>query len=203
MLGLIEAAYKAKEDAIAGGPGWVNGDLLDVIAKVPDGTTLAKANLMLQALLAERFGLMLHRERRELPVFALTVGANGPKLTRSKGDSNGSVTWQPEPAPAPAGKIVQGVVWKWKNATMADLAGTLSHDSDLVDRPVTDNTGLQGKFDFTLGFASPMQHNSGGESLPLLSQAIQDQLGLKLEPTHAQVEVLVVDHVEKPRLDKN
>ena len=62
MLGLIEAAYKVKEDAIAGGPGWVASDLFDIIAKVPEGTKMAEANQMLQSLLADRFKLVVKQE---------------------------------------------------------------------------------------------------------------------------------------------
>src|SRR5580704_11947286 len=74
MLGLIEAAYHVKEDAIAGGPGWVASDLYDVIARVPEGTKLAEANQMLQSLLADRFKLVVKRETHPMPRYVLTVG---------------------------------------------------------------------------------------------------------------------------------
>ena len=87
MLNLIEAAYGVSEDAIAGGPSWLNSDLFDVIAKVPDGTTPATANLMLQALLADRFGLVIRKETRPVPRYVLSVGKGGSKLKPGSGDS--------------------------------------------------------------------------------------------------------------------
>src|SRR5579863_10532701 len=77
MLNLIEAAYGVTEDAVAGGPSWLDTDIFDVIAKVPDGTTLATARPMLQALLAERFGLVTRNDRRPMPRYVLSVGKDG------------------------------------------------------------------------------------------------------------------------------
>jgi uncharacterized protein (TIGR03435 family) len=77
MLNLIVAAYGVSEDNIAGGPGWITSDLFDVVAKVPDGTTLATANIMLQNLLAERFHLVIRNDTRPVPRYVLTVGKNG------------------------------------------------------------------------------------------------------------------------------
>ena len=88
MLNLIGAAYGVSEETIAGGPGWVNSDLFDVIAKVPDGTTPAKANLMLQALLADRFGLVVHNDTRPMPRYVLSVGKGGSKLKPASGSDN-------------------------------------------------------------------------------------------------------------------
>ena len=81
MLNLIVAAYGVSEDNIAGGPGWITSDLFDVVAKVPAGTTLATANVMLQNLLAERFHLVIRNDTRPVPRYVLTVGTNGSKLS--------------------------------------------------------------------------------------------------------------------------
>ena len=89
MLGLIEAAYHVKEDAIAGGPGWVASDLYDVIARVPEGTKLAEANQMLQSLLADRFKLVVKRETHPMPRYVLTVGNGGSKLKPASGSGQG------------------------------------------------------------------------------------------------------------------
>src|SRR5580658_4421071 len=88
MLQLIEAAYGVTDDAISGGPGWVNSDLFDVIAKVPDGATPATAKLMLQALLAERFNLVIHNGTSPVPRYVLSVGKGGSKLKSSSGSGN-------------------------------------------------------------------------------------------------------------------
>src|SRR5277367_101592 len=113
MLNLIEAAYSATEDTIAGGPGWVNSDLFDVIAKVPDGTTPAAANLMLQALLAERFNLVLRKGTSPVPRYVLSVGKGGSKLKRSSGSGSQGCQQQPgargapgDPASQPNIKVV-------------------------------------------------------------------------------------------------
>src|SRR5580693_9039016 len=98
MLNLIEAAYEVSEDNISGGPGWTGLDLFDVMAKVPDGTTPATANLMLQALLADRFGLVITRGTRPIPRYVLTVGKGGSKLKAAGGPGNPSC--QPVQQPA-------------------------------------------------------------------------------------------------------
>src|SRR5580704_8615901 len=86
MLQLITAAYGVSEDNVAGGPGWIASDLFDVVAKVPDGTTIATANLMLQDLLTDRFHLVIRNDTRPVPRYVLTVGKNGSKLKSSAGN---------------------------------------------------------------------------------------------------------------------
>ena len=90
MLQLIEAAYDVAEDNISGGPGWIGLDLFDIIAKVPDSTTPAAANLMLQSLLAERFGLVVNKGTRPVPRYVLTVARSGSKLKSASGSGNPS-----------------------------------------------------------------------------------------------------------------
>src|SRR3984957_14731621 len=85
MLNLIGAAYGVSEDSISGGPGWLNSDLFVIIAKVPDGTTQATANQMLQSLLTDRFKLVVHNGTNPVPRFVLTVGKGGSKLTAASG----------------------------------------------------------------------------------------------------------------------
>src|SRR5580658_3468979 len=89
MLNLIEAAYGVTDDALSGGPGWVSSDLFDIIAKVPDGTTPATANLMLQALLADRFNLVIHKGTSPVPRYVLSVGkSEKSKLKTATGPGN-------------------------------------------------------------------------------------------------------------------
>src|ERR1700731_3415092 len=113
MLNLIEAAYGVSEDTISGGPGWMSLDLFDVMAKVPNGTTPATANLMLQALLADRFGLVTTRGPRPVPRYDLTVRKAGSKL--KTGSGSGTPWCQPvqqaaappaDPASTPNIKVV-------------------------------------------------------------------------------------------------
>src|SRR5579862_8004811 len=83
VLNLIRTAYGVTEDAIAGGPSWLKSDLFDIVAKVPAGTTPATANLMLQALLTERFGLVIQKEMSPRPEYVLSIGKGGSKLKRA------------------------------------------------------------------------------------------------------------------------
>src|SRR5215470_12156249 len=99
MVQLIQAAYGVSEDNIAGGPGWIGLDLFDVVAKVPAGTTPATANLMLQSLLADRFGLVVTKGTRPVPRYVLTVAKGGSKLKSSGGSD--AATCQPVQQPAP------------------------------------------------------------------------------------------------------
>jgi uncharacterized protein (TIGR03435 family) len=194
---LIVFAYGVHAGQISGAPAWVESDKFDITGK-PEGGGQPNPNqfkTMLQKLLADRFQLTLHRDKKQLTVYALTVGKNGPKLTRS------------EAASSIPNLIFRAGNWPVRNATMEEFAGVMQAH---LDRPVVDQTGLKGRFDFQLQwtpdetpFASP-----GGpgeppkpperETQPDLFTAIQQQLGLKLESTRAQTDVLVIDKVEKP-----
>ena len=153
---------------------------------------------MLQKLLANRFQLAFHRDKKQLSAYVLTVGKNGPKLTRSEAAG-------PLPNLVPRGPGN----WPVRNATMEEVAGVMQAH---LDRPVVDQTGLKERFDFQLqwtpdettqfappgGPGEPPKPPVGAETYPDLFTAIQQQLGLKLESARAQVDVLVIDRVEKP-----
>ena len=162
---------------------------------------------MFQALLADRFKLKVHPETREQPVYALVIAKNGPKLTEAKSGD----TYPNGIKDAFDGHTGPGVV----NSSKHRIAGQAIPISTLVmiltqtvDRTVMDKTALTGKYDLKLDWtpetaastspgtdsAVPPPDDSG----PSIFTAIQDQLGLKLEPAKAQVEVLVIDHVEQP-----
>jgi bla regulator protein blaR1 len=213
---LILFAYGIQDDQISGGPSWLNSEAYDIEAKMDKSVVdemqklsevqrKLERQLMLQALLADRFQLSLRRETKELPVYALVIGKNGPKIQPSKpGDAypNGLKGDGDRPLGAGAlllpekGKLVgQGV-------PIESLAKTLSRDlrGRIADRMVVDKTGLTGNFDFTLQWTpeeseGPPSPDSSG---PSIFTAIQEQLGLKLESQKAPVEILVIDHVEKP-----
>jgi len=201
---VIKFAYDVQMRQIVGGPDWMDKDKFD-IAGMPDHEGLpnvSQAKLMFQKLMADRFKLTFHHDKKELAVYALTVGKNGPKLT--KNESGGAL-----PGlffrPAPGGIMLPGM-----NATMGDFVGVMQ--AAVLDRPVLDQTGLAGRFDFTLTWAPDDSQFSGhpprapqGDNgaqtdnpPPSLFTAIQEQLGLKLEPTKAPADVMVIDHVEKP-----
>ena len=177
---LIEIAYHVKDYQISGGPEWIGTDHWDVSAKAPAGfiPTGQQMQPMLQALLADRFHLKLHRRNQELPAFALVVGRSGPKLTVSTSAD-------------PRISIGHGI-FTGQKIDMAGLADALAMESD---RTIVDRTGLAGQFDVTLKW-TPDAADSDPAAISLFT-AIQEQLGLKLEATKAPVEVLVIDGVQK------
>ena len=179
----INMAYGVQESLIEGGPAWINSEPYEILAKAGDSATNAQLLPMLQSLLEDRFKLKVHRETRQRRIYALTVVKNGPKLHPSEGGGEGFF-----------GRRGRGPI-TGRKASMAVLAATLSR---LMGRKVIDRTGLSGVYDFTLEFAPPDAIDS---PLPALVTALQEQLGLKLEATNGPVEVLVIDHAEKPTMD--
>jgi uncharacterized protein (TIGR03435 family) len=187
---------------VSGGPNWYDRSLYDIVAK-SEGSRIPSQDdrkQMLRALLSERFQLKFHREPKEIAVYALIVGKNGPKMKERAADDGG----------APFSMLLNGLHIPGRNASMAELANVLESlipltDPERDDRPVLDKTGLAGRFDFELTWA-PDPTRSGGRggppgdsaNAPDLFIAVQEQLGLKLESARARVEALVIDHVEKP-----
>jgi uncharacterized protein (TIGR03435 family) len=196
---LITFAYGLHARQIAGGSAWMETEKYDLAAQ-PDGEGQPNDRqwkTMVQKLLADRFKLTFHRDKKELSVYAIAVGKTGPKLTKSEGDPNGL-----------PGLFFRGLgVLPGRNATMADFAGVMQ--TAVLDRPVVDQTGLAGRYDFLLTW-TPDETQFGGlgarvpppaddaAARPDLFTAIQEQMGLKLESTKAPADVLVVDRVEKP-----
>ncbi len=196
---MVSWAYGVHAKQFAGGPAWLLTDRFDISAQ-PDGEGQPNADqwkLMLEKLLTERFQLRFHKEKRELSVYVLTVAKGGPKLAKSDADGSG---------PTGIGFMQLGQL-SAGNATIADFAGAMQ--SVALDRPVVDQTGLQGKYNFALKW-TPDDSQFGGlgikvppptdaaDAPPGLFTAIQDQIGLKLEATRAPVDVMVIDKVEKP-----
>ena len=151
----------------------------DIQAKAVAPTTSAQLRLMAQAMLADRFQLKVHREMREVPVYFLVAGKKGLKLDVVKAGGRGGIE-----------SVAEGIIRG--RATTSDLILVLSRG---LDRPILDKTGFTEQFDFRLEWASNPQPEDTRASLFV---AIQEQLGLKLDPQKAPVEVLVIDHVEKP-----
>jgi bla regulator protein blaR1 len=209
---LIGFAYDVKDFQISGGPGWIDSEHYDIEAKIDDATAealkklpldqmLEQRRIMLRSLLADRFKLKVTESSKELPIYALVVAKNGPKLTKSTAGSS------PE---GPRRMMRFGLGELSGTATMGLLAEQISRQ---VDREVVDKTGLQGDYDFTLHFAperpmpmpgGPGDSGPGGaapppdSSAPSLFTALQEQLGLKLEPQKGPVKMLIIDSVERP-----
>jgi uncharacterized protein (TIGR03435 family) len=215
---LIQSAYGILNFQLVGGPDWINSERYVVDAKMDAETAdaLQKLNLedrllarhqMLQALLADRLKLTTHRETRDLPVYFLVIAKNGSKLHQAKsGDAyeNG--------LKSRGGTMGQGMSSNSNRFTTSitdqgmPIASLLPLLGRPLGRPVLDKTGLTGNFDFTLKFAverpSPDATMNGGPipdaDAPFLLEAIQQQLGLKLESGKGPVEVIVIDHIERP-----
>ncbi len=178
---LIRIAWQVKEHQISG-PSWIAVEKYEIAALMPAGADRAQAPGMLRSLLAQRFHLELHREMRRMPAYALVAVRSGAKLAAVAG---------PEGRNVMAGGINGRV--HLKSASMATFADLLCK---AADRPVIDATGLTGFYDVDLTY-SPELNVAAAESGPALAQALQEQLGLKLEKREIQVEVLVVDRADK------
>lgn len=180
LKALIQRAWDVRDFQITGGPGWVNAELFDVIAKASTSGAISGPDLdqMIQTMLRERFHLEIHRETKDMPIYSLVVAKTGPKLaptaatmqTWSKG--NGSLVGTKVP--------------------MDMLAGDLLESQ--LSRVVVDHTGIPGNFDIKLTWTP----DNAGEAGVSLFTAIQEQMGLRLESTHGPVEMLVIDRAEKP-----
>lgn len=209
VKGIVEMAYDYRDFQISGGPRWVDSELFNIVAKSASDSTgastgnpsahIQETRLRLQALLAQRFQLKVRRETRELPVYVLEVGAKGAKLgENSAANSSGT---------SPAGINAGCGQMTGTNTSMANLAYKLSRQ---LDRTVLDRTSLTGNYDFQLSWApdsgacsAPVPGGSSASAAttadgPSLFTALQDQLGLRLGSQKALVEVLVIDHVERP-----
>ncbi|SPF54830.1 conserved exported hypothetical protein [Candidatus Sulfopaludibacter sp. SbA4] len=184
----IMGAYGVGPNQIAGGPEWLDSDRFEIVAKAeqPVGDTVLMA--MLQTLLAERFKLAMHRETRTVQAFVLEVEKKGPKLEKAAG--GGSST-----------RNGRGLI-DAKTITMDRFAEVLSRQMDL---PVVNHTGLDGAFDLKLEWnresGAPGRAGTDGaatESGLSIFTAIQEQLGLRLRSQKTRIEVLVIDHAERP-----
>ena len=190
MERLIAFAYGVHPKQIVDAPGWFSKDRYDIegVPDVEGEPSERQQQEMLQRLLAERFGLKLHREKRDLSIFAVTVAKGGPKLGASKADPSGL----PDQTGSNNGAERNE---RFTNNSMADFASSMQY---FLDRPVIDQTGLTGKYDFMLQWTTDATLNNDPKAPPGLFTAVQEQIGLKITPTKGPAEVLVIDHAERP-----
>jgi uncharacterized protein (TIGR03435 family) len=189
---LIQIAWAINESSrVLGTPAWANEMMYNIDAKVAgeDAAAFGKLrvgerNRMLQALLQHRFNLKAHLDSRELPVYDLVVAKGGPKLKQASPD---------EAAKAMLWLRNRGEI----DSTSMPLHSLPSMLARELDRPVVDKTGLTGSYDFTLRFAPATTATSDSQD-PSIFTAVQEQLGLKLEPSKAPLDVLIIDDLEKP-----
>ena len=199
---LIAIAYGLDAKQIVGAPAWLGTDLYDIagVPDVPGRPNQKQMGIMLQKLLADRFQLKFHHERKVLSVYTITVAHGGPKMKKSTAGPNDGDAFMFRGL----GDLIV------RNMTMKDFATWMQ--SGVMDRPVVDQTGLTDRYDFTLKWTPDesqfAQFRGSNVKMPTatndpnappgLYTAIQEQLGLKMEATKAPDDVIVIDHVEKP-----
>lgn len=189
--GMLMFAYGMHKKEIVGLPEWAKTERWDVhgVPDVPGHPNLKQTQSLTRKLLEERFGLKVHKETKELAVYAITVAKGGEKMATSAGDPNGT----PDENERSNGGMV---TMRMTNMSMGELAPDLGY---FLDRPAVDRTSLTGRYDFQLKWtADESRAPADGSAPPGLFTAIQEQLGLKLEPAKAPVDLLVVDGVQRP-----
>jgi uncharacterized protein (TIGR03435 family) len=189
---LIASAYRVYEFQVSGGPKWLDSERYDIEAKAAGGARPTEKEMMamLQRLLADRFALAVRRENRDLPVYALEVGRDGPKFQASKDEGE------------PEFRVFQR---RQITARRAPLAYLLEALSVLLGRPAIDQTGLTGRYDYKLEWtpdevqvANDENHaRPADENVPSLTSALQEQLGLRLQSKRGPVEIIMVERAEK------
>jgi uncharacterized protein (TIGR03435 family) len=182
---LITQAFGVRQLQILGGPGWVTTDNFDISATTGTTKDLNDRELRpyFESLLTQRFGFKYHRETKDAPIYSLVAGKGGARLTPHEGEVNTSVNIS-----SGSGKVSVNACC----ISMADFANLLSGRSDRI---VVDNTGISGSYDVKLEWAPDPAPES---TIPSLFAALQEELGLRLEPARGPVEMIVIDSIEKP-----
>jgi uncharacterized protein (TIGR03435 family) len=207
---VIQRAYQIQAFQLVGAPDWTGTARFDINAKAPDGVRFLPAAggappvhlLMLRSLLADRFKLRAHTEQREMQAHRLVMARPdrrlGPQLSPTDRDCAAvAAAGKPTGVPQPGERLTCGLIANDGRIaggarSMAQFATQLSR---LLNRVITDDTKLTGNYDFTLDFSTDAVPNI---DLPSAETALQEQLGLKIESQRVPVEVLVIDHVERP-----
>jgi uncharacterized protein (TIGR03435 family) len=184
----IKFAYGVQDSQIAG-PAWIGSERFDILAKTDGPVDRDQMKFLLRSLLTERFRLSFHREQKELKAVVLTVARGGSRLT---------------PTAAPDGRPFRENSANGTIARSMPIREFADFISGPLQIPVVDQTGLTGKYDFALDFKpylpDPSKNMDGTkpDTTAILKAAMHDELGIQMEARKAQVEVLTIDHVEKP-----
>jgi len=199
MVDLIRIAYDVDPDTVLGGRSWLETDRFDVVAKVPPQTSPEAIKLMLQALLADRFKLVLHKDTKPMPAFVLTLGKGKPKLKEA--DGSGNTGCQPQLQKPEPGTIPYAMV-SCHNMTMQAFARMLRLMANgYLTQPVVDSTELKGTWDFDIKWTGRGQLGQAGADGISIFDAVDKQLGLKLEAQKIPSPVLIVDSVNQKPTD--
>jgi uncharacterized protein (TIGR03435 family) len=197
---LVEFGWDLHDYQVSGGPSWVESEHYEVIATFPAGTSNADRARMMQAMLADRFGLAVRHDSKVVSGFALAVAKDGPKLQAPGNEEAGMMMGRSR---ATGQRTLTAT-----SQTMANLASLLS---DIMGRPVEDRTGVEGKFDFTMQWTpDPVDGGTavkGGKAVPppedpqlgpTIFTALEETLGLKLETAKVSVPVAIIEKAERP-----
>ena len=193
VINLITMSYDLRFGQLIGGPEWIRTDRYDVMARAEGNPPMTELRPMLQAMLADRFKLVTHRETREVQGYRLVMaqpGRLGPRLTPGEACSLGAKRTN-----GPCRISFDGPSLVASGAAISSLIGTLE---SRAGGPVSDDTGLSGLYDYELRWSEFQPGVAASSDLPNLFTALQEQLGLKLEPTRVRLEVLVIDSIERP-----
>ena len=194
MVDLISLAYDIDNDRILAGPSWLDTDRFDVSARAPSGSTPDQAKLMLQTLLAQRFSLKIHKDSKELLGLVLSTGSGKPKM-KPAANPDAPANCQGQPQNPSPGAVPQQVV-ECRSFSMDDfarIAGQIANNSSSA----LNKTGLEGKWDFTIKWTPPGQLARAGADGISIFDAVDKQLGLKLERGRVPQPVIFVDSVNK------
>ena len=205
---LIKYAYGITDDQLSGGPDWINSDKYAIDAKIPDSTVAdwhkkydakkqaEEMRSMMRSLLADRFQLKISHQTKELPVFALVIAKGGPKISPSNDDGSKSGSDGHNEGYVEINHVT--------DEPISVLIDILSRQSEIAGRKIVDETGLTGKYTYTLKWTRERPPSDSDpadlpvSSAPLLWDALQDQLGLQLKSTKAAIDTVVIKHIEKP-----
>jgi uncharacterized protein (TIGR03435 family) len=190
LLDLIRDAFSVRELAVAEGPDWIRRERFDVMATAPE-SQVSQHRRMLQTLLSERFALRVHRETRQVPVYELVKarsdGRLGPNLKATTADCSQVKCYMDSGVAA-----MRGISVPWPQILANGFAD--------LDRPLIDKSGLSGSFDIDFLWA-PLDASDNRPEQVIKFTAVQEQLGLRLQPAVGPVEQLVIDSAERPTPD--
>ena len=187
---LMEWAYSIQPSQHSGGPSWLGTDRYDIVAKAEGNATDEQHKLMLRTLLAERFGLKFHYEKKKLPVYVISVGKAAPKLFPPKEEEVHSIRIMPQQDADQKTTTFHVVATRYSLTQLTDVFARQ------LERVFVNETGLNGDYDFTLDL-TPDESRPSPLDPSLLIAAMRDQLGLQMKSQEAVVDFLVIDSVEK------
>ena len=204
MVDLVRTAYGIDADNVVGGPNWLEYDRFDVISKAASNTPTETLKPMLQALLADRFKLVVHNDTKPMTGYALTMGKGKPKLKEAEASGKTGCETQPQvrpPTPTPGQIIGPMTNVSCHNITMEAFVAELRRLNGGYFTNVTDSTGLKGSWDFDLKWTPKGLITIAGAEVVTVFDAVDKQLGLKLEEQKISTPVIVVDQVNRKPTD--